>query len=637
MSAAAASNPTSAAPSSSGARARAQTIGFLPTTRPLNSSKVAHPNILKKIFILATHTDLQSLDPFFQDSTNTAWNESIRLIKTLCLVSKDWHASAIALLYTTIRLRRIPQLSALVSTLEYRTMHRPAWASKSYGSYTISLDLSFYIPLEWNNLYVDDLRRLLACVPNLQCYRSRPMLPTLGPRPVPTPILACIADTRNELLSEIELSEQEGPQMPDLIRLLQSCTYLEKLTLGKYVFDGGLGNNTPVLRLPSLKSLEVKVTTRLTPGSFASIPSPHVLAEAAKWDLPHLESLTLILYDEIRFPFSSLHPFLNIHGHKLRQLTLRDANPLMRAPPLQISGILSRCPNLEEICVVASSTAPLTLARPHHRLQRIRFVGVAPGSRRDGANGDLGHLLAFGVDSVESRGMFPSLREIVLVGEEDEKDEGALRFLWEDAVGPNLAITFVGLDGKVKIPRNAGGPKRPDWGVGNSESDEEEWLPDDGSDEDSGDEDEFLMAADDDEKSDDETVRDSRSGRGRDDDQVDHTTALLIFQDSQHGFRKRMRHSFGAFPLFNGHPNGLALSIHPSGSTGANGRSHSHSLSQSHPPPWPHPGHGLGFPTRPGSASTVRHAHGHGHGHGARVGSVDLKQTSLGPGGTRPW
>ncbi|KIM23171.1 hypothetical protein M408DRAFT_17947 [Serendipita vermifera MAFF 305830] len=540
------SNPTSASASVAGVRARAQTLGVVPFSRHSSSPKVAHPNILKKIFILATNTQLPSPDPFFQSSTNTAWNESVRLIKTLCLVSKDWHASAIALLYTTIRLRRIPQLSALVYTLEYRMIHRPAWASKSYGSYTTTLDLSFYIPPEWNNLYVDDLRRLLVCVPNLQCYRSRPMLPMLGPRPVPTPILICLADTRNELLSELELSEQEGPQMPDLVRLLQSCNYLEKLTLGKYVFDGGLGSNTPVLRLPSLKSLEVKVTTRLTPGSFASHPSPHVLAEAAKWDLPHLESLTLVLHDEMKFPFPALHPFLNIHGHKLRQFTLKDANPLMRGSPLQISGILSRCPNLEEICVVASSTAPLVLARPHHCLERIRFFGVAPGSRRDGANGDLGHLLAFGVDNVEGRSMFPKLRELVLVGEEDERDEGALRFLWEDAVGPNLAVTFVGLDGVVKCPNIAGGSKRPEWGVGNSDSDEEEWLPDEDSDEDSDNEEEWLI---DDEKSDDETVRDSRSGREKDDDQIDHTTALLIFQDSHDGIKK-VRHSFGAFPLF---------------------------------------------------------------------------------------
>jgi len=505
-------------------------------------------------------------------------------------------------------------------------IHRPAGVSKSYGSYTRSLDLSFYIPQEWNNLYVDDVRRLIACVPNLQCYRSRPMLPALGPRPVPTPILVCLADTRNELLSELELSEQEGPQMPDLVRLLQSCTYLEKLTLGKYVFDGGLGNNTPVLRLPSLKSLEVQVTNRLTPGSFASLPSPHVLAEAAKWDLPRLESLALILHDEIKVPFTALHPFLNIHGHKLRRLTLRDANPLMRAPPLQISGVLSRCPELEEICVVASSTAPLVLARPHNQLERIRFVGVAPGSRRDGGTGrDLGHLLAFAVDNVEGRGMFPNLKEIVLSGEEDERDESALKFLWEDAVGPNLRITFVEPDGTAKVPNPVGvSSRRTEWGAGGGEEDEEEWLPDEDSDEDSEEEDELLMLAED-ERSDDETVRDSRSGRGRDDDQIDHTTALLIFQDSQAG-AKRMRHPFAISAA----PGGvLSFSADPASSSTSRPHSYSHPLSQSLPPGW---GQGIGGSSGPGSASTVRHATG-----GSRFGSVDLKRMSLGPGGSKPW
>ncbi|PVG01498.1 hypothetical protein CPB86DRAFT_727104, partial [Serendipita vermifera] len=523
------------------------------TTRG-NAPRLTRPQILRKIFLLATNTELPSYDPFFQDATTNAWNKSVRVIKALCLVSKEWHASAVPLLYSKIRLRRIPQLSCLVSALEYRLSNKPAWTGKSYGSYTTHLDLSFYIPPEWNNLYADDVRRLIACVPNLQSYRSRPMLPILAPRPVPTPIIVCLADTRNELLNELEFSEQEGPQMPDLIRLLQSCTYLEKLTLGKYVFDGGLHSNIAVLRLPSLKSLEVKVTSRLTPGSFASLPSPHLLSEASKWDLPDLESLTLILYDDNRVPSSALNPFLNIHGHKLRQMTIRNADPIMQAPKLQISGILSRCPNLEEVAVVASTTAPLILARPHLHLQRVRFLGTAPGSRRDG--GDLGHLLALAMDNSDGRRKFPNLREVLIQGEEDEVDSAQLVRMWQDAVGPNIRVATVDYNGVKKISDPSmmaatlgmGGVPLPRslWSRmgGDEDEDDDEWLPDEeGEDSDEEEEMYFLATMEEDgDGSDEETVRDSRSGRGRDDDQFDHTTALLIFQDSISRKIKR-RHS----------------------------------------------------------------------------------------------
>jgi hypothetical protein len=481
----------------------------------------------------------------------------VRVIKALCLVSKEWHAASVPLLYTKIRLRRIPQLSCLVSTLEYRLSNKPVWTGRSYGSYTTHLDLSFYIPPEWNNLYADDVRRLIACVPNLQSYRSRPMLPILAPRPVPTPIIVCLADTRNELLSELELSEQEGPQMPDLIRLLQACTYLEKLTLGKYVFDGGLHSSTAVLRLPSLKSLEVKVTSRLTPGSFASLPSPHLLAEASKWDLPHLESLTLILYDDNRIPSAALNAFLNIHGHKLRQMTIRNADPIMQGPKLQISGILSRCPDLEEVAVVASSTAPLILARAHLHLQRVRFLGTAPGSRRDGSGGgDLGHLLALAVDNSDGRRKFPSLREVAIQGEEDETDSVQLMRMWQDAVGPNIRVLTVEYDGTEKAPDprlvaatlGMGGVPLPRslWSgpVDDDDEEDDEWLPDEEQEDSDEEEERYFLATmeDDGDGSDEETVRDSRSGRGRDDDQIDHTAALLIFQDSISRRIKR-RHS----------------------------------------------------------------------------------------------
>ncbi|KAG8843117.1 hypothetical protein FRB91_003592 [Serendipita sp. 411] len=636
-----------------------------PSAIQRSSSNLTHPSILHRIFALAADTAQSSSDPFFHSAAATnKWYASLLLLKRLCLVSKDWHALATPILYGCIRVRRIPQLAALVSTLAYRSQHKPSWTNKTYGSHTRELDLSFYIPPEWNNLYADDVRRLLSFLPNLQTYRSRPILAIVGPRAVPSAILITLAETRNELLSELELSEQEGPQMPDLIRLLQTCTYLEKLVLGKHVFDGGLGNNTPALRLPSLRVLDIQVTNRPTPGSFASLPSPHVLQEAAKWDLPNIEELNLVLHDDItKLPFAALNPFLNIHGHKLRQLTLRDVNPLMRSTPLSVSNILSRCPNLESLSVVASSTVPLMLARPHVSLRSIRFMGVAPGSKRDiGGEVGLGHLLALQADNVEAREKLPVLDEVIIQGEEDPVELQALRFLWEDTLGARgesgLKVVCVNQEGEVMHPHNtafmasisSSGANRAVWdNLGEvEEGDDDEWLPDDDEEGDEEEEEAELEAmGEDDEKSDDETVRDSRSGRGRDDDQVDHTTALLIFQDS------RLRRSRPPVLQFSGpegwtmgsrpahtdseaKPNGVMApremvngwasnSLNLNGLSGNEGATSGPLLSQASA--------SLRQSAAPGGgAPSVVSAGRHGTGGSARGGSVDFKRHSLGPG-----
>ena len=129
--------------------------------------------------------------------TTNLWLDSLRNLKSLCLVFKPYYASAVLLLYKHIRLRRIPQLSALVASLQ--SNHERVSNSQSFsppvrlGDCTQSFDLFCFIPKEWNTLYVSDLLTLLPMLPNLTSFCSRPCLPVVFqsgarlPRPVPAP------------------------------------------------------------------------------------------------------------------------------------------------------------------------------------------------------------------------------------------------------------------------------------------------------------------------------------------------------------------------------------------------------------------------------------------------------------------
>ncbi|KAG8837284.1 hypothetical protein FRB91_008176 [Serendipita sp. 411] len=303
------------------------------------------------------------------------------------------------------------------------------------------------------------------------------------------------------------------------------------------------------------------------------------------------------------------------------------------------------------------------LARPHVSLRSIRFMGVAPGSKRDiGGEVGLGHLLALQADNVEAREKLPALDEVIIQGEEDPVELQALRFLWEDTLGARgesgLKVVCVNQEGEVMHPHNtafmasisSSGANRAVWdNLGEvEEGDDDEWLPDDDEEGDEEEEEAELEAmGEDDEKSDDETVRDSRSGRGRDDDQVDHTTALLIFQDS------RLRRSRPPVLQFSGpegwtmgsrpahtdseaKPNGVMApremvngwasnSLNLNGLNGNEGATSGPLLSQPSTLLRQSAVAGGGIPS-------VVSAGRHGTGGSARGGSVDFKRHSLGPG-----
>ena len=507
------------------------------------------PLILGKIFAFSSYSHLRADAPFLQDRTTSLWLDSLRNLKSLCLVSKPCYAIAAPLLYKHIRLRRIPQLSALVASLQFNYIRVSKSQSFSppmrLGDCTQSLDLSFFIPKEWNTLYVSDLLTLLPMLPNLTSFRSRPCLPMLSqsgaplPRPVPSPILLALAHSlcNNSLLTELELTQQESPALTDLATLLQNSVNLSSLTLGFHIFDSGsaLPTTPASIRLPSLQSLKLHVTMNRPRGVLTAKPAAHLMIDASRWSMPKLRNLSLVLDHDIQAlssdsPFGGiLHGFLNMHGHAIRHLSVTETASHLRSKALDVSGLVSKCSVLECLTVGIVGCAPVRMVVPHTRLRRVQFVGTLGWVSGGGdVLRELGRR-ALEIQAAEVRaGKFPGLREVLLM-DEREVPRG-----WTEvmrSVKVSISCLRAGVESEDDI-----------WSDGEG-SDNDDWVlpPTDGGDDVSSDGDEddgwFTDASaaghvTDGEKSDDETVKNS-SGRTTSymgDDQIDHHSALEIFE-----------------------------------------------------------------------------------------------------------
>jgi len=509
------------------------------------------PLILGKIFAFSSSSHLRAEAPFLQDRTTKLWLHSLHNLKSLCLVSKHCYAIAAPLLYTHIRLRRIPQLCALVASLQLN--YKRASKSMSFsppvrlGEYTQSLDLSFFIPKEWNTLYVSDLLTLLPMLPNLTSFRSRPCLPMLSqsgaplPRPVPSPILFALAHSlcNNSLLTELELTQQESPALTDLATLLQNSVNLSTLTLGFHIFDSGsaLPSTPASIRVPSLQSLRLHVTMNRPKGVLTAKPAAHLMIDASRWAMPKLRNLSLVLDHDIQAlssdsPFGGiLHGFLNMHGHSIRHLSVTETAPHLRSKALEVSSLVSKCPVLECLTVGIVGCAPVRMVVPHIRLRRVQFVGTLGWISGGGdVLRELGRR-ALEIQAAEVRaGKFPGLREVVLM-DEREVPRG-----WAEvmrSVKVSISCLRAGEEGEEDIWSDGEGSDDDDWVLPptdidddvSSEGDEDDgWYTDTSA----------VGHGADGEKSDDETVKNS-SGRTTSymgDDQIDHHSALEIFEKS---------------------------------------------------------------------------------------------------------
>lgn len=487
-----------------------------------------------------------------QDRTTKPWLESLRNLKSLCLVSKSFYAVAASLLYTHIRLRRIPQLSALVASLQQN--YKRVTKSQAFtppvrlGECTQSLDLSFFIPKEWNTLYVSDLLMLLPMLPNLMSFRSRPCLPVLShsglplPRPVPSSILLALAHSlrNNSLLTELELTQQESPALTDLATLLQNSVNLTSLTLGFHIFDSGSALSTAPssIRLPSLQSLKLHVTMNRPRGVLTAKPAAHLMVDASRWAMPKLRNLSLVLDHDIQVlssdsPFGGiLHGFLNMHGHALRYLSVTETAPHLRSRPLDVSSLVSKCPLLECLTVGIVGCGPIRMVVPHIRLRRVQFVGALGWiSGGGGVLRELGRR-ALEIQAAEVRARkFPGLREVVLM-DEREVPRG-----WADVMrSVRISISCLrgsGEEGEEDVWSDGEGSDDDDWVLPPTEGDDD--VSSEGDEDDGWYTDASAVGhATDGEKSDDETVKNS-SGRTTSymgDDQIDHHSALDIFEKS---------------------------------------------------------------------------------------------------------
>ena len=498
------------------------------------------PLILGKIFAFSSSSHLRAEEPFFQDRTTNLWLGSLRTLKSLCLVSKPYYAIAAPLLYKHIRLRRIPQLSALVASLQFN--YKRVSKSRSFsppmrlGDCTQSLDLSFFIPEEWNTLYVSELLTLLPMLPNLTSFRSRPCLPiSLSmlslPRPVPRPILLALPHSQHIrwALTELELTQQESPALADLVTLLQSFVNLSSLTLGFYIFDSGSARPTipAYIRLP-LQSLKLHITMNRPRGVLTAEPAAHLMIDASRWSMPKLRNLSLVLDRDIQAlspdsPFGGiLHGFLNMHGHAIRHLSVTETASHLRSKALDVSGLVSNCPLLECLTVGIVGCAPVRMVLPHIRLRRVQFVGTLGWVSGSGdVLRELGRR-ALEIQAAEVRaGKFPQLREVLLV-DETEVPRG-----WDEvmrSVKVSISCLQAGVECEDDIWSDGEGSDNDDWVLPLTDGGDD--VSSEGTEDDGWYTDTSAGHETDSENSSRQMISYMR------DDQIDHLSALEIFEKS---------------------------------------------------------------------------------------------------------
>ena len=414
--------------------------------RPKDARIHLDNGILGQIFAFSSSLHLRAEEPFFQDRTTNLWLGSVRTLKSLCLVSKSCYVIAARLLYKHIRLRRIPQLSALVASLQPKPKRlsnsQSFFLPMRLGDYTQSLDLSFFIPREWNTLYVSELITLLPMLPNLTSFRSRPCLPMLSqsgapiPRPVPSPILLALAHSQpiKRVLTELEITQQEGPALSDLVTLLKSSSCLSTLTLGFHTFNSGsaLSPLSAYIQLPSLQSLKLHVTMNRPEGVLTAKPAAHLMTEARRWYMPILRNLSLVLDHDIQAlssdsPFGGiLHSFLNIRGRGIRHLSVTETARHLRSKALDVSSLVSSCPGLECLTIGIVGWAPVRMVVPHTRLRRMQLVGTLGWISVGGDSLRAHGRQALEIQAAEVRaGKLPGLRDVVLMDEREVPREWA--------------------------------------------------------------------------------------------------------------------------------------------------------------------------------------------------------------------
>lgn len=351
-----------------------------------NSASCCPPEILCLIFAHLTPPDLE---PLAAVGNNSPWSQALRTTKAAVLVCRSWANAAVETLYKDIYLHRIGQLPSLVRTLEGK---EPS-ANNKQGKWVVSIQYDFYVPPAWNDVYSQDLRRLFGLCPSLR---------KIGHNPRFDSYLSRLPQDRVDLLSVLTLGESEGLKKPCLnitdltlgegegagiyahTHLLTSFKMLQRLviTVDQALCRRPINDPQPCVELPCLHTLVCDVPSVIGYGNLQLI--------SRRWKLPALCDLTIKLswsYDEdelSRDPLASQNIFDLCAAHGQALTSLRFDNRKTQRNIDGLTEVIKLCPKLEQIVFPPDMVPLLALTQTHQSLRRIDLFGQTSSMRLSG-------------------------------------------------------------------------------------------------------------------------------------------------------------------------------------------------------------------------------------------------------------
>ncbi|PAV16839.1 hypothetical protein PNOK_0690300 [Pyrrhoderma noxium] len=263
------------------------------------------------------------------------WFEYVRNLKPFSSVCSSWRAAVMPMLYECVYLFQIGQLPALIRTLEdssenHEEGHKNASSEldhtseqfTGHGVWIKHIQIAFFVPRVWINLFRMEVLRLLSLCPSLQSMIYRPEWDSeIGAENMPMllNILRYSMPSRFEQLQELSISNVVlSKEIFDSLQALSNLPKLMKLELelpnlaGYQEFRSARLEGLPSIKvvLPVLETLVLKIVQYndyLRLEAFGSL-----------FDLPALSRLTIDMFYSDRNGNSTLSPLEEFCAHTLR-------------------------------------------------------------------------------------------------------------------------------------------------------------------------------------------------------------------------------------------------------------------------------------------------------------------------------
>jgi hypothetical protein len=256
---------------------------------------------------------------------NDEWRESLGTLANLCRVSKEWHGTAVPLLYQKMRLKWEHQMSSAATTLEYSHRNPCPWIGFPYGLFVKTL----YIgnrreldPVMHSTKLIADLQSLVMYTPNLRSYHTSTWLNTTANRLSNSYYSSRIVPNllkNGSNLTALEISDHKFV-LPDINRLINGLPALERFTVSSMLM-WELETTRNRTTSDSLRTLVIIEPFLADVGTRCLYE--YIFDAMGAWNIPNLH--TVLIHDccSVSQVLGNMAPFLSAHQSKMQLLVFR--------------------------------------------------------------------------------------------------------------------------------------------------------------------------------------------------------------------------------------------------------------------------------------------------------------------------